>query len=158
MMMRSLADPKVCASLKRRLDKLTPSTPPQWGVMSSLQMLRHLAAAFEMALGDCLVVDRPERRLDNRIMRFISVTLPLRWPRGVPTIPETDIAAHPSITQSVASFAGQRDALVALIARFSQAKAGDLRPKHPLLGPFSHDQWMRWGFRHTDHHLRQFGC
>jgi hypothetical protein len=27
---------------------------------------------------------------------------------------------------------------------------------HPSLGPLTRDEWMVWGFRHTDHHLRQF--
>jgi hypothetical protein len=27
-----------------------------------------------------------------------------------------------------------------------------------MMGSLTHGQWMRWGYRHTDHHLRQFGC
>jgi hypothetical protein len=30
-------------------------------------------------------------------------------------------------------------------------------PPHPILGRLSRGQWMRWGYRHMDHHLRQFG-
>jgi hypothetical protein len=30
-------------------------------------------------------------------------------------------------------------------------------PPHPLFGPPSRGQWMRWAYLHTDHHLRQFG-
>jgi hypothetical protein len=28
---------------------------------------------------------------------------------------------------------------------------------HPIFGPMSRSEWMRWGYLHTDHHLRQFG-
>jgi hypothetical protein len=28
---------------------------------------------------------------------------------------------------------------------------------HPMFGDLTSWQWMRWGYLHTDHHLRQFG-
>jgi len=28
--------------------------------------------------------------------------------------------------------------------------------KHPFFGALTPDEWMIWGYRHTDHHLRQF--
>jgi hypothetical protein len=31
------------------------------------------------------------------------------------------------------------------------------RRPHFLFGPLSEAQWARWGYRHMDHHLRQFG-
>jgi len=155
-MLRSLDDPKVCVGLGRRFEKLAPSTLPRWGAMSSPQMLRHLALAFEMALGDCAVLDRPERGLDRPIVRFVVLSLPVRWPHGTPTIPEIDIAAHPSVEEPATPFTELRSAVISVMTRFSQAR--DFRPAHPLLGRFTRDQWMRWGFLHTDHHLRQFGC
>ena len=31
------------------------------------------------------------------------------------------------------------------------------RVDHSFFGEMSYTDWMRWGFLHTDHHLRQFG-
>jgi Protein of unknown function (DUF1569). len=31
------------------------------------------------------------------------------------------------------------------------------RRPHYLFGPLTEAQWARWGWRHMDHHLRQFG-
>lgn len=28
---------------------------------------------------------------------------------------------------------------------------------HPGFGRMSQSDWLRWGYRHVDHHLRQFG-
>ena len=28
---------------------------------------------------------------------------------------------------------------------------------HPIFGPLTTSQWMRWGYLHVYHHLRQFG-
>ena len=30
-------------------------------------------------------------------------------------------------------------------------------PRHPLFGRMTNGEWGRWGYRHVDHHLRQFG-
>jgi hypothetical protein len=29
---------------------------------------------------------------------------------------------------------------------------------HPIFGRMTLDEWMRWGYRHCDHHFRQFGA
>jgi hypothetical protein len=28
---------------------------------------------------------------------------------------------------------------------------------HPIFGRMSRSDWLVWGFRHLDHHMRQFG-
>ena len=30
-------------------------------------------------------------------------------------------------------------------------------PDHPIFGPMSEGDWLRWAYLHTEHHLRQFG-
>ena len=47
------------------------------------------------------------------------------------------------------------DDLAALVRRF--ASPGVTFEAHPIFGPLSHAEWMTWGWRHVDHHLRQFG-
>jgi hypothetical protein len=32
------------------------------------------------------------------------------------------------------------------------------RQAHPYFGRMSHADWLRWGYLHLDHHLRQFGA
>ena len=29
---------------------------------------------------------------------------------------------------------------------------------HPIFGRLSRTAWLRWGYLHIDHHLRQFGA
>ena len=53
-------------------------------------------------------------------------------------------------------FENDRAKLSAAMERFGSVP-GSARGPHPVLGPLSHEQWMRWGYRHADHHLRQFG-
>ena len=37
------------------------------------------------------------------------------------------------------------------------ARGSRCAPWHPMFGPMSAADWMRWGYLHADHHLRQFG-
>ena len=37
------------------------------------------------------------------------------------------------------------------------AESGSLTRPHPVFGPMTRGAWLRWGYLHTDHHLRQFG-
>jgi hypothetical protein len=47
--------------------------------------------------------------------------------------------------------------LLAAIDKFTtQPRAFQFRP-HPMFREMSEKDWMRWGYLHTDHHLRQFG-
>jgi hypothetical protein len=55
-------------------------------------------------------------------------------------------------------FAADVAQLEALLEDFT-AKPETLagRP-HPIFGRLSRNAWLRWGYLHTDHHLRQFGA
>ena len=37
------------------------------------------------------------------------------------------------------------------------AKGTRWTEEHPIFGAMSVKDWMRWGYLHADHHLRQFG-
>jgi hypothetical protein len=32
------------------------------------------------------------------------------------------------------------------------------REPHPVFGPMTRVDWLRWGYLHVDHHLRQFSA
>jgi hypothetical protein len=96
--MRTLADPATRDAITRRFDRLTPVSTAQWGSMCSTQMLRHLVIAFRMALDEYPVAEAPSRKFDTPLVRFLALTLPVAWPRGIKTIPEIDcLALQPSL-------------------------------------------------------------
>jgi hypothetical protein len=39
----------------------------------------------------------------------------------------------------------------------ASAGPGTLEPVHGFFGTMSVSDWQRWAYKHTDHHLRQFG-
>jgi hypothetical protein len=50
-----------------------------------------------------------------------------------------------------------RDELLRIISDFCTRDCGTFAAGHPIFGPMNYDDWMRWGYLHADHHLRQFG-
>lgn len=82
-----------------------------------------------------------------------SLLVPIRWPKGFKTVPEVDQERRG--TRPV-EFQQDRAELRSRISRFVQIPEGFAWPSHPYLGAMSAREWMRLGYLHTDHHLRQF--
>jgi len=133
-----------------RIGTLTPQSQRRWGKMNVAQMLCHVADANRMVLGEKAAASR-RTWLARYGLRYASLYVPVRWPHGFGTTPEAnqEIGGTPPT-----EFEADRAALLALIRRFVANQ--HFRP-HPLFGPMSRWEWMRWGYLHTDHHLRQFG-
>jgi hypothetical protein len=84
-------------------------------------------------------------------MKWGALHMPIPWPKGVPTRPEIDQkigGTPPSIWENDCS--GLRQ----WINGFADLQNFGL---HPTFGKMNRNEWMIWGFRHVDHHLRQFG-
>jgi hypothetical protein len=112
----------------------------------------HLSDAFRMALGERPSADLPTTV--RPVIKLVALYLPLKWPPGLKTVPEAEQGEGG--TKPV-EFARDVAELRTLMARFASARAPALNPTHPIFGGMSARSWGRWGYRHMDHHLRQFG-
>jgi hypothetical protein len=150
--MKTLANPTDLATLRSRIDTLTPLDARRWGSMTAAQMVCHLADSFNVPLGERMVT-RPLKRppVPRPLYKWLALNFPRKWPEGVPTPPEIDqqIAGTPP-----AVFAGDRVLLLMRLDAFRR-HTGPWSP-HPIFGAMTTPEWMRWGYLHTDHHLRQF--
>lgn len=139
--------------VKGRLAALRADTPRRWGTMTSHQMLCHVADAFAAAVGELEV--RPLRTaLGSTVMKWGALWMPLRWPHGVPTRAEIDPTRRGT---QPAAFEADRVRVLELMARFVREAGSDPEAIHVLFGRLTRREWLRWGWLHTDHHLRQFG-
>lgn len=86
-------------------------------------------------------------------MKGLALWLPFPWPHGVPTVSECDakIGGTPP-----ADLERDKDELFALIERFVSQPSVVAQHAHPFFGLMTEKEWMRWGYLHCDHHLRQF--
>jgi Protein of unknown function (DUF1569) len=152
--MKTLARPDDKTEILRRLRDVRPESVRHWGRMSAPQMVCHLGDAFAMALGQKRVSHVPGL-LNRTIVKWIALYAPLRWPPGLLTRPEIDQELTGTRPCDFATDLAQVEDLVEI---FTSPKAGFVWPSHPIFGKMSHGDWLRWGYLHTDHHLRQFGA
>ena len=133
-----------------RVWRLDSRAQRRWGAMNVHPMVCHMADALRMILGDKPVQSR-QTWVGRHVMRHAALRLPVQWPHGFPTTPE----ANQEIGGTVpVEFERDRVAAADLIRRFARTREF---AAHPMFGPMSRWEWMRWGYLHTDHHLRQFG-
>jgi len=136
----------------QRISGIRTDSPRQWGRMSPGGMICHLTDAFAGCLGDLEIQDR-STFAGRTIIRFIAATVPLKWPQGVPTLPEAD-------QERDGTPPGELEADVARLVALTHDFVERVDPRtmrHPLFGKLSKEEWGRWGYRHIDHHARQFG-
>ncbi len=119
--------------------------------MTAHQMVCHLNDSFDVAAGT-KHASSASGLLQRTVVKWVALRSPLPWPHGVPTRPEleqgtggtppsewgTDCA---TLNRRIAEFANRRQFAAASDFRHDEAA-----------------EWFIWGYRHVDHHLRQFGA
>lgn len=152
--MKTLSDPQCRQEILDRLARVRPDTPRLWGKMTASQMICHLSDAYLGIMGD-KPMEIPKGFSFWPIMKGFVLYAPMKWPPGVPTRPEFDQVGGGGTPPS--HFEADMRTLMASIERFSaQPRSFAFRP-HPMFKVLSEKDWMRWGYLHPDHHLRQFG-
>ena len=148
--MNTLAHPNDSIEIRTRILSLAPTDVPQWGIMTVDQMICHVREAYLYALADTTVEFIPLPYPANVVKQFaLQVTKP--WPQSARTIPQLQLDAH-GMTHT--TFEQDRDTLLGSFDTFC-ALTNHTRD-HPFFGSMEHSDWMRWGYVHADHHLRQF--
>jgi hypothetical protein len=150
---KTLANGKDRAEIVRRLGAIGPASERRWGKMTAREMICHLSDAFRVSMGEKEA--KPVGKWFSRYgFKWLALWFPASWPHGVQTVPECE-----------AKFGGtppgemerDRSELLELLDRFTGQPRGFALQAHPILGQMTEKEWMRWGYLHTDHHLRQFG-
>lgn len=134
-------------ALAGRLALIPHDRHPKWGKMTAPQMITHLIEAYRMPGGELAIRRRkmPFRPLVKWLMLHV-----LPFPKSAPTAKEL-LARKPSTWD--ADVAALRALILASERPAATAPVGD----HPIFGEMSHADWGVLLYKHTDHHLRQFG-
>jgi hypothetical protein len=121
--------------------------------MNVHQVICHLADSFRAATGEKQV--SPESSKPKVWMKYLALQLPVRWPHGVKTRPEVDQEIGGTRPKE---FETDREQLMELLNRFARQPRDFQWMPHPIFGEMNDAEWLRWGYLHMDHHLRQFGA
>jgi hypothetical protein len=148
-MKKTLWDDEARAALLRRLDVLTPQTAPKWGRMNAGEMLAHVVNGMRLGLGE--IDARPRRSPFRRWpLKYLFVYW-VPFPKGAPA--PREIVTRGTPADWGANFRALRDSIEEIARRDRKGTW----PAHPVFGPLSGSAWGALGWRHFDHHLRQFG-
>jgi hypothetical protein len=151
---KTLARERDKAEILQRLRLLEAGSPRRWGRMSAHQMVCHLTDSLRVMTGEKTATPTTGAAviLHRTVVKWIALWLPVRWPPGIPTMPEVDQQRGGTKPVAFAADLAQLESLVELITRRRFDKG-----VHPLFGRMSWRGWLRWAYLHMDHHLRQFG-
>jgi len=138
------------AAIRQRLGSVTSASVPRWGRMDAQAMLTHLRQSALMALGELPVASKSKRAFQVFPIKHLILHV-VPFPKGAPTAPEL-------LVPYVASVDAIRSELVSLVERIGAGPREGDGPVHPLLGRLSLREWGVATYKHTDHHLRQFGA
>ncbi len=152
-MSKMLGNPDDLAEISRRFGLLSEQSVRLWGKMTVNEMLCHLSDGFAFASGE-LEVKNVSTLWSRTAIKWLALRAPLVWPKGVPTMPEIDPQRDGT---KPGEFARDRERLETGFQAFVKAASEGRCGAHPFFGALSRDEWLRWGYLHADHHLRQFG-
>ncbi len=146
--MRSLHSQIDRRVVNERIRRLTADTVPQWGKMNAPQMVAHLTNWMGMATGELPVRGKRHPARLFPLKQLMIYVVPM--PKSLPTATEL-------IARAPAPFNGEVEALSAAMNSFGSRARDFAWPAHPIFGSMSRRDWGTLGYRHCDHHLRQFG-
>lgn len=138
------------AAIGNRMRSLSTSSSRRWGSMDVTGMLKHLHLSALMALGEIEVPSANKRVFHVfPVKHLILYVLP--FPKGAPTAPKLKPADAGSMEE-------ERAAVLELLERIGTGPHDGAGPAHPLFGPLTRREWGVVTYKHTDHHLKQFGA
>jgi len=151
-MPKTMARESCRAEMIRRTASLTSASQRQWGSMSVGGMVCHLCDGYRMAMRE-MTVEPVKMPIPAPVVKFLSLRLPMPWPKNIKSAEEVTQGAGGT---PPGDFREDQARLLNALERF--CACSQLAPAHPMLGPMLQEDWLRWGYLHAHHHLRQFSA
>ncbi len=146
--MKTIFDKSTRDELIQRINSLTENNGAQWGKMNLYQMLKHCTLWEEMMQGKRKYKQTLIGRLLGKSMlkSVLKDENPLR--HSTPTLPDLVISGTGNVEE-------QKKEWIKRIQEYAQYEPADF--VHVFFGKMSKEQIGQFVYKHSDHHLRQFG-
>lgn len=148
--MKTIFDKSTRDALITRIDTLDENSKAQWGKMNIYQMLKHCVVCEEMYLGK----KQYKRTLLGYLFGKIGLKKLLKDETPIEKNAPTDPAFK--IKESNGDVAAEKKKWIALTEEYAHYPNKEL--VHWFFGPMTKEQVGYFVYKHTDHHLRQFGA
>lgn len=146
--MTTIFDQSTVNQLLTRIDKLSSQSKALWGKMDAYQMVKHCNLSEAMFQGkqkyDRLFIGRLFGKM--ALNGILKNTDPMK--KNQPTHPTFKTTGSGDLEEQKQQWKAQLN---------DYAKHNDLQFVHPFFGSMTHQQIGQYVYKHTDHHLRQFG-
>jgi Protein of unknown function (DUF1569) len=153
--MQNIFDRTACDQLIARINKLSPSTRPQWGKMNPAQMLAHCNKVYEVEYDPAYAKNHPR---PNAVVRFLLksflkpiVVGPKPYKHNSRTAPEFIIADERVLEVERARLVAYINKVQALGAAHHDGR------ENRSFGVLTAAEWNNLYAKHLEHHLGQFG-
>jgi len=147
--MKTIFDKVTRDELISRMGALSETSRAQWGKMNIYQMLKHCTLAEEMYLGK----QKYPRVFLGRLFGKMALKNMLKdekpMKRNAPTSPAF------IVSETYGDVAAERNKWIALTTEYTSYSNPDF--EHWFFGKMTKEQIGQFVYKHTDHHLRQFG-
>ena len=150
-MRKSLHNPDDVLEIKRRISDLRPDSERKWGKMTAAQMLTHCSEVLKVAMKKTVL---PKTFFLFRWIGIITKYEMKIFDNGIPP-------NMPGFKKLIINFecdfeASKKELLKTLDEYGDFRKHQKLLSQHELFGEMTEENWGFLGYKHLNHHLKQF--
>lgn len=139
--------------IKIKLNNLTESATPIFGIMSPQHMVEHLTITVKLSSGR-IKVQEFEPSEKQLVYKETLLNTPIEFPRGInaPGLPGSLLDLRND------SLANSIDQLLESLDYYNNffLENPDSKTTHPRFGKLTHDEWEKFHAKHFKHHFSQF--
>lgn len=150
--MKTILDPSIREDLSNRIKKLNEENEAQWGKMNAYQMTKHLVVWHQWVLGIDNTIEYKQSFLGKLIGKMV---LRSNTKNDKPLGKNAPAGSSFTIQEKRGDFDKQKKTLAELIEEYRHYDNPDFI--HGFFGKMTKEQIGIFAYKHTDHHLRQFG-
>lgn len=134
------------------LNKLEPTTTPQWGTMNAQRMVEHLSEILQMSIGNGPKLELliPADKIE-KMQAILESDTPMPKDFKVPFAPEEYTLRNEELELAIDEFV---DSWLAFEEFYEENP--DKTVLHPFYGELNAKQWYRLHSKHFTHHFEQF--
>jgi len=148
--MKSIFDKITRDEVINRIDALSENAKTQWGKMTVAQMVRHCTLCEGYYYGDIKI----KRSLLGKIFGKMAINAILKNENaGFRKNAQTPLPLK--VTEHINNLQAEKDKWKALIERYSSLEGENF--SHWFFGKMTKAQLGQFIYKHSDHHLKQFG-
>jgi hypothetical protein len=148
--MKTIFDRRTKEEVLARIDSLTENSRALWGKMSVAQMVRHCSLCEEYYHGNIQV----PRSFLGRILGKMAIGAILKNENST-FRKNSSTPASLKVTEDLKNISAEKERWKDLIEKYDEFE--DRPFTHWFFGPMTKTQLGQLIYKHSDHHLRQFG-